>query len=86
MEHLAIDLGGRESQICVRSSDGQILEERRCRTGALAGYLARRPHSRVIVETCSEAFAIADVALSVGHEVRVVPATLVRTWASARDG
>ena len=24
MEHLAIDLGGRESQICVRSSDGQI--------------------------------------------------------------
>ena len=37
MEHLAIDLGGRESQICVRSSDGQIVEERRCRTGALAG-------------------------------------------------
>jgi len=79
VEHLAIDLGGRESQICVRSSDGQILEERRCRTGALAGYLARRPPSRVIVETCSEAFAIAEAALSVGHEVRVVPATLVRT-------
>ena len=79
MEHLAIDLGGRESQICVRSSDGQILEERRCRTGALAGYLAGRPPSRVIVETCSEAFAIADAALGVGHEVRVVPGTLVRT-------
>jgi hypothetical protein len=25
MEHLAIDLGGKESQICVRSSDGQIV-------------------------------------------------------------
>ncbi len=35
MEHLAIDLGGKESQICVRGSDGQIVEERRCRT---AGY------------------------------------------------
>ena len=32
MEHLAIDLGGRESQICVRSIDGQIVKERRWRT------------------------------------------------------
>lgn len=28
MEHLAIDLGGTESQPCVRSGDGQIVEER----------------------------------------------------------
>jgi transposase len=33
----------------------------------------------VVVETCSEAFRIADAALAAGHEVRVVPATLVRT-------
>jgi len=57
----------------------RILEERRCRTAALPTYLAGRPRSRVVVETCSEAFAIADAALAVGHEVRVVPATLVRT-------
>jgi transposase len=79
MEHLAIDLGGRESQICARSSDGQIVEERRCRTVALPAYLATRPLSRVIVETCSEAFGIADAALGVGHEVRVVPSTLARS-------
>ena len=79
MEHCAIDLGGRESQVCVRSSDGHIVEERRCRTAALPAYLASRPPSRVVVETCSEAFAIADAALAVGHEVRVVPATLVRS-------
>lgn len=79
MEHLAIDLGGRESQICVRRDDGQIVEERRCRTATLPAYLAGRPHSRVVVETCSEAFRIADAALVVGHEVRVVPATLVRS-------
>jgi transposase len=79
MEHLAIDLGGKESQICVRGSDGQIVDERRCRTAALPAYLASRPQSRVVVETCSEAFRIADVALIIGHEVRVVPATLVRT-------
>jgi transposase len=33
----------------------------------------------VVVETCSEAFAVADAALAAGHEVRVVPATLVRS-------
>jgi transposase len=79
MEHLAIDLGGKESQICVRRSDGQIVEERRCRTATLPAYLATRPWSRVVVETCSEAFGIADAAPGLGHEVRVVPGTLVRS-------
>ena len=32
-----------------------------------------------MVETCSEAFGIADAALGIGHEVRVVPGTLVRS-------
>ena len=79
MEHLAIDLGGKESQICVRRSDGEIVDERRCRTVALATYLAGRPASRVVIETCSEAFSVADAAVHAGHEVRVVPATLVRS-------
>jgi transposase len=78
MEHIAIDLGGRESQICVRAADGQVVEEKRCATKGLKKYLASRPKSRVIVETCSEAFGIADIAVAAGHEVRVVPATLVR--------
>src|SRR5690349_20851679 len=79
MEHVAIDLGGRKSQICVRGSDGSVVEERRWDTGELKEYLAKRPRSRVIVETCAEAFRVADAALALGHEVRVVPATLVRT-------
>ena len=78
-EHVAIDLGGRESQICVRAQDGTILEERRFLTRSLASYLERRPPSRVVLETCAESFAIADDALNLGHEVRVVPATLVRS-------
>jgi len=32
-----------------------------------------------VVETCAEAFAVADQALELGHQVRVVPATLVRS-------
>lgn len=79
MEHVAIDLGGRESQICVRSADGEIVEECRWATRRLSRFLRARASSRVIVETCSEAFAVADQALELGHEVRVVPATLVRS-------
>jgi transposase len=78
MEHVAIDLGGRESHVCVRSAEGKILEETRWQTRQLEEYLARRPASRVIVETCAEAFRVADVAKELGHEARVVPATLVR--------
>lgn len=79
MEHVAIDLGLRESQICVRDAEGKILEERRHATAALDSYLARRPPSRVIVESSAEAFAVADLARRYGHEVRVVPSLLVRT-------
>lgn len=79
MEHVAIDLGGRESQICVRDGAGVLIKERRWPTGDLRRFLADQPRSRVVVETCAEAFAVADMALELGHEVRVVPATLVRS-------
>lgn len=79
MEHVAIDLGGRESQVCVRSADGEVVQECRVATSKIPGWLKRRPHSRVVVETCAEGFAIADAARDAGHEARVVPASLVRT-------
>jgi len=79
MDHVAIDLGAKKSQICVRGADGQILEEKRWPTKDLDTYLAGRPTSRVIVETCAEAFCVADAARKLGHETRVVPATLVKT-------
>jgi len=79
MDHVAIDLGGRESQVCVRAGDGQLLEERRLPTKALKQWLEGRSASRVIMETCSESFEIADGAMAGGHDVRIVPSTLVRS-------
>lgn len=79
MQHIAVDLGGRKSQICVRSACGQILREQALETASIGTYLRRQPHSRVVLETCSEAFRVADMALSLGHEVKVVPSTLVRS-------
>ncbi len=79
MQHVAIDLGGRESQVCVRAADGRILHEGKVATTSIESYLKRQPPSRVVLETCAEAFAIADKALALNHEVRVVPATLAPT-------
>lgn len=79
MQHVAIDLGGRESQVCVRAPDGTIVEEKRYPTRLLDKLMSRWPQSRVIVETSAEAFRVADAAKAAGHEVRVVPATLVKT-------
>lgn len=79
MDHIAIDLGGRESQICVMSGEGEVLLEERRATRGLGAYLAKRASGRVVLETCAEAFSIADAARKAGHEVVVVPATLVRS-------
>ena len=78
MNHVAIDLGGKESQICIRQPDGAIVEERKVPTRKLTELVATWPASRVVMETSAEAFRIADAALAAGHQVRVVPATLVR--------
>jgi transposase len=76
MDHIAIDLGSRESQICIRTGEGEIREERRVGTRSLGKFLAKRPGSRVVLEACAEAFSIADAALAAGHETVVVPASL----------
>jgi transposase len=88
MEHIAIDLGTRESQVCVRSEGGEILEERRIATRPekLRGYLKQRPKSRVIVETGAEAFWVAEIARECGHEARVVPSMLAPSLGVGRRG
>lgn len=79
MLHIAIDLGSARSQVCVRKPDGEIVEEGPHPTTRLSGRLKKYPPSRVVLETCAEAFSVADAAKAAGHEVRIVPATMVRT-------
>lgn len=78
MQHVAIDLGSKESQICIRQPDGVIVEERKLQTRKLTELIKTWPASRVVVEASAEAFKIADAALAAGHQVRVVPGKLVR--------
>jgi hypothetical protein len=48
MDHIGIDLGSRESQVCVRNSSGEIIDEGRRATTALGPWLAKRAPSRVV--------------------------------------
>lgn len=70
----------------MRTSTGDIVEERRCPTNDLGRWLSKRAPGRVIVETCTEAFRVADGARQSGHEVRVVAATLVRALGVGQRG
>lgn len=81
MEHVGIDLGGSKSQVCVRAADNTVLLERTVATISIGELMRERPQSRVILETCAEAFAVADKIRSLNpeHEVRIVPATLAKT-------
>jgi transposase len=87
MEHIAIDLGGRESQICIRNDGGEILREVRLPTPKLERFLARvEPGARVLLETSAEAFQVAQWARQHGHEPRVVPSSLVRALGVGERG
>jgi transposase len=86
MDHVGIDLGSKESQLCVRNPAGEIVTEVRLPTRGVGDFLAGLAKSRVVVETCTEAFRIADIAIGRGHDVRVVPGTLVRSLGVGQRG
>jgi transposase len=86
MDHIGIDLGSKESQVCVRNAAGEIVEEARRRTTDLAPWLAGRASARVVLEACTEAFRLAGLAQRHGHDVRVVAATLVRSLGVGQRG
>lgn len=86
MIHVAVDLGSRKSQVCVRAADGQILREAKIETKALKAFFQQQEKSRVVLETSSEAFKVADHATSAGHEVKVVPSTLAPSLGVGQRG
>ena len=77
MQSIGLDLGSKESQICV-SVRGTVLSERAIATRMLKDWLAGQPPSRVIMESCAESRTVASWARAAGHETYVIPATIAR--------
>jgi transposase len=86
MNHVAVDLGSKQSQLCVRSAEGQIQQEGKLENASLRKALLALPKSRVVLETSSEAFAVADLALAAGHDVSIVPSGLARNLGVGQRG
>jgi transposase len=62
MEDIGVDLGSKDSQICVRSGGGEITGEWRWRTDRLSASFWGGQAARIILETRTEAFGIAALA------------------------
>jgi transposase len=72
MDTIGLDLHKRESQLCILTEDGELIE-RRIITGraAFTAVLGSRPRARVLLEASTESEWVARYLESLGHEVIV---------------
>jgi len=72
MDHIGIDVHKRESQVCILTPDGEVLEVRIATTRErFREVLGNRPRARVLIETSTESEWIARFLEELGHELIV---------------
>jgi transposase len=72
MEHIGIDVHKRESQICILTPEGEIIERRVQTTrDRLTTALGTRPPAQVLLEATTESEWVAQTLEACGHEVIV---------------
>lgn len=77
---LAIDLAKGSFQVCAIGADGAVLYNRVLSRSRLMTLLAEQPACVVAMEACATSHYWGRVALSQGHEVRMVPAAYVKPF------
>ena len=72
MDHIGIDVHKKDSQICILTEEGELIE-RRVRTEAerFAEVLGHRPRARILIESATESEWVARGLEGLGHEVIV---------------
>jgi transposase len=72
MDTIGLDLHKRESQLCILTSDGELIERRIATTRArFTEVLGSRPRARILLEASTESEWVARHLESLGHEVIV---------------
>ena len=72
MEYVGIDLHKKESQICLLTETGEVMERRICtEPQRFAEVLGGRPRARILVEASTESEWVARCLEALGHEVVV---------------
>ena len=83
MDHVGIDLHKRDSQICIQTEAGEIIE-RRIRTDRerFAAEFGKRPRARILIEAMAESEWVARCLESLGHEVVVADPNFAAMYAT----
>ena len=83
MEHIGIDVHKKETQICILTEDGKLIE-RRVRTLAerLGEVLGPRPRARILLEASTESEWVARCLEGLGHEVIVADPNFAPMYAT----
>lgn len=72
MDHIGIDVHKKDSQICILTGDGELIEHRvRTEAGRFAEVLGPRPRARIVIESATESEWVARCLERLGHEVIV---------------
>src|SRR5258708_34932127 len=83
MDYVGIDLHKRESQICIETADGEVIETRiRTERDRLIAVFGSRPRSRILVEAMTESEWVARCLEELGHEVIVADPNFAAMYAT----
>src|SRR5262245_37196617 len=83
MEYVGIDLHKKESQICLLTETGEVMERRiRTEPQRFAEVLGGRPRGRILVEASTESEWVARCLEALGHEVVVADPNFAPMYAT----
>ena len=83
MDHIGIDVHKRESQLCIRSEGGELVEARiRTTPERFADVLGNRPRARILLEASTESEWVARCLEGLGHEVIVADPNFAPMYAT----
>jgi transposase len=87
MDNIGLDLHKRESQLCILTEDGEIVE-RRIQTSRerFTAVLGERPRARLLLEASTESEWVARHLEALGHEVIVADPNFAPMYATRRRG
>jgi hypothetical protein len=72
MEHIGIDVHKNQSQICILTNEGELIEKRIVtERGRFAGVFGSRARARILIEASTESEWVARCLEALGHEVVV---------------
>ena len=83
MDHVGIDLYKRESQICIETDQGEVLEKRiRTERERFVAVFGQRPRAKILLEAMTEAEWVARCLEELGHEVIVADPNYAAMYAT----